>query len=96
MGVLLRRPPRIRLGGNGIGRPESGRVAMHPWTRRFGGYYGDLHRRARPTRGRCSNSQHAGWPGTHGNFRKCNTTWGVLLHHLRDYVETGDAATAFE
>lgn len=40
--------------------------------------------------------QHAGWPGTHGNFRKCNTTWGVLLHDLRDYVETGNAATAFE
>ncbi len=40
--------------------------------------------------------QHAGWPGTHGNFRKCNTTWGVLLHHLRDYVETGTAAPAFE
>jgi uncharacterized protein YndB with AHSA1/START domain len=39
---------------------------------------------------------HAGWPGTHGNFRKCNTTWGVLLHHLRDYVESGDAAPAFE
>jgi uncharacterized protein YndB with AHSA1/START domain len=39
---------------------------------------------------------HAGWPGTHGNFRKCNTTWGVLLHHLREYVETGDAAPAFE
>ncbi|MDT5335356.1 MAG: hypothetical protein QOD90_861 [Mycobacterium sp.] len=39
---------------------------------------------------------HAGWPGTHGNFRKCNTTWGVLLHHLRDYVETGDAAPAFD
>ncbi len=39
---------------------------------------------------------HAGWPGTDGNFRKCNTTWGVLLHHLRDYVETGNAAPAFE
>ena len=39
---------------------------------------------------------HAGWPGAHGNFRKCNTTWGVLLHHLRDYVETGAAALAFE
>jgi uncharacterized protein YndB with AHSA1/START domain len=39
---------------------------------------------------------HAGWPGTHGNFRKCNTTWGVLLHHLRDYAETGDPAPAFE
>jgi uncharacterized protein YndB with AHSA1/START domain len=40
--------------------------------------------------------QHAGWSGTHGNFRKCNTTWGVLLHHLRDYVETGYVAPAFE
>jgi uncharacterized protein YndB with AHSA1/START domain len=40
--------------------------------------------------------QHGGWPGTHGNFRKCNTTWGVLLHHLRDYVESGVPATAFE
>lgn len=40
--------------------------------------------------------QHAGWPGTHGNFRKCNTTWGVLLHHLRDYAETGYAAPAFD
>ena len=39
---------------------------------------------------------HAGWPGTHGNFRKCNTTWGVLLHHLRDYAETGNPAPAFE
>ncbi len=39
---------------------------------------------------------HAGWLGTHGNFRKCNTTWRVLLHHLRDYVETGEAAPAFE
>jgi uncharacterized protein YndB with AHSA1/START domain len=40
--------------------------------------------------------RHAGWPGMHGNFRKCNTTWGVLLHHLRDFAETGDAAPAFE
>lgn len=39
---------------------------------------------------------HAGWPGTHGNFRKCNTTWGVLLHHLRDYLETNRPAPAFE
>lgn len=39
---------------------------------------------------------HAGWPGTHGNYRKCNTLWGVLLHHLRTYAETGDAAPAFE
>lgn len=39
--------------------------------------------------------KHAGWPGTHGNFRKCNTTWGVLLHHLKQYVETGTPNPAF-
>jgi uncharacterized protein YndB with AHSA1/START domain len=38
---------------------------------------------------------HAGWPGTHGNYRKCNTLWGVLLHHLKRYVESGKAAPAF-
>lgn len=36
------------------------------------------------------------WRCTYGNFRKCNTTWAVLLHHLRDYVETGYAAEVFE
>jgi uncharacterized protein YndB with AHSA1/START domain len=39
---------------------------------------------------------HSGWPGTHGNYRKCNTYWGVLLHHLKQYVETGVAAPAFD
>ena len=39
--------------------------------------------------------RHAGWPGPHGNFRKCNTTWGILLHHLRQFVETDTAAPAF-
>jgi uncharacterized protein YndB with AHSA1/START domain len=38
---------------------------------------------------------HAGWPGTHGNFVKCNTIWGALLHHLAQYVETGSQSTAF-
>lgn len=38
---------------------------------------------------------HAGWPGTHGNFVKCNTIWGALLHHLQRYAETGQPATAF-
>lgn len=38
---------------------------------------------------------HKGWPGTHGNYRKCNTHWGVLLHHLKQYVETGVASPAF-
>ncbi len=39
---------------------------------------------------------HKGWPGTHGNFKKCNTYWGVLLHHLKKYVETGVAGPAFD
>jgi uncharacterized protein YndB with AHSA1/START domain len=39
---------------------------------------------------------HAGWPGTHGNYRKCNTLWGILLHHLRQYAETGKSAPHFD
>lgn len=39
--------------------------------------------------------RHSGWPGTHGNYRKCNTTWGVLLHHLKKYAETDATAHAF-
>jgi uncharacterized protein YndB with AHSA1/START domain len=38
---------------------------------------------------------HAGWPGTDGNFRKCNTIWGVLLYHIQQFVQTGTPATAF-
>ena len=38
---------------------------------------------------------HTGWPGTHGNYRKCNTYWGVLLHHLKQYTETGVPGPAF-
>lgn len=38
---------------------------------------------------------HGGWPGTHGNFRKCNTIWGVLLHHVQQFVVTGTPATAY-
>ena len=40
--------------------------------------------------------KHSGWPGTHGNFRKCNTIWAVLLHHIQKYVQTGSPATAFD
>jgi hypothetical protein len=32
---------------------------------------------------------HRGWPHTDGNFRKCNTQWAILLHHLRQYLESG-------
>jgi hypothetical protein len=39
---------------------------------------------------------HRGWPHTDGNFRKCNTQWAILLHHLRDFVETGKAAPALK
>ncbi|NMN99582.1 SRPBCC family protein [Antrihabitans stalactiti] len=38
---------------------------------------------------------HSGWPGTHGNYRKCNTIWGVLLHHLAQAVKSGKPAPAF-
>jgi uncharacterized protein YndB with AHSA1/START domain len=38
---------------------------------------------------------HTGWPHMGGNFRKCNTLWGILLHHLRKYVETGVPDPAF-
>ncbi|MBV8091988.1 MAG: hypothetical protein JOY71_30555 [Acetobacteraceae bacterium] len=37
---------------------------------------------------------HRGWPHTGGNFRKCNTQWAVLLHHLRQFLESGKAAPA--
>jgi Activator of Hsp90 ATPase homolog 1-like protein len=37
---------------------------------------------------------HRGWPHTGGNFRKCNTTWAILLHHLRQYIESGKADPA--
>ena len=39
---------------------------------------------------------HRGWPHTGGNFRKCNTQWAILLHHLREFVETGKAAPALK
>lgn len=39
--------------------------------------------------------KHAGWPGTHGHFRKCNTTWGVLLYHLKQHAEANTTTPAF-
>ena len=38
---------------------------------------------------------HTEWPDQHGNYRKCNTLWGILLHHLKNYAETGVAMPAF-
>jgi uncharacterized protein YndB with AHSA1/START domain len=37
---------------------------------------------------------HTSWPHEQGNFHKCNTLWGVLLHHLKKYAETGKAEPA--
>jgi len=37
---------------------------------------------------------HAGWPHTEGNYTKCNTLWGGLLHRLKDYVESGKPSPA--
>lgn len=39
---------------------------------------------------------HTLWDNQEGNFRKCNTLWGVLLHHLKTYVETGKPNPAFQ
>ena len=30
---------------------------------------------------------HGGWPHQEGNFVKCNSLWGMMLHRLRDYAE---------
>ena len=38
---------------------------------------------------------HTGWPDTSGNFRKCNTLWGILLFHLKQYLDAGRATPAF-
>jgi uncharacterized protein YndB with AHSA1/START domain len=38
---------------------------------------------------------HAGWPHQQGNFDKCNALWGMMLHHLRSYVEKGKVAPAY-
>ena len=38
---------------------------------------------------------HAGWPHQQGNFDKCNSLWGMMLHHLRAYVEEGKVAPAY-
>ena len=38
---------------------------------------------------------HEGWPEGHAALKACNTLWGVLLGHLKKYVETGQAEPAF-
>lgn len=39
---------------------------------------------------------HTSWPDHQGNFRKCNTLWGILLHHLKNYLETDKASPAIK
>jgi len=38
---------------------------------------------------------HEGLESTNGKSRVCNTMWGVLMHHLKKYVETKKADPAF-
>jgi uncharacterized protein YndB with AHSA1/START domain len=38
---------------------------------------------------------HAGWPHQEGNFAKCNSLWGMMMHHLKGYVEKGKVAPAY-
>ena len=38
---------------------------------------------------------HTGWPDAEGNFRKCNTLWAILLHHLQQYLTTNQAKPTF-
>ncbi len=30
---------------------------------------------------------HRGWASTEGEYPRCNTTWGHLMHLLKDYAE---------
>ncbi len=38
---------------------------------------------------------HEGWAESSDNFRKCNTLWGMLLDHLKVYIETGTTQPTF-
>ena len=38
---------------------------------------------------------HTEWPHTEGNYRMCNTRWAILLHHLKEYLETGEKTPAY-
>jgi uncharacterized protein YndB with AHSA1/START domain len=31
--------------------------------------------------------EHAGWSHQEGNFAKCNSLWGAMLHRLREHAE---------
>jgi hypothetical protein len=33
--------------------------------------------------------QHAGWKAVDEMYAICNTSWGALMHRLKNYVESG-------
>jgi len=39
---------------------------------------------------------HRNWASTDGAFAMCNTTWGVLMHRLRDHCEGFGAGPYFD
>jgi hypothetical protein len=95
MAVHLHLPGRIRLGGGGIGDTE---WVVWLCTKGPGDSVGTTATFLISTSDDRTllELKHSGWPGTHGNFRKCNTIWAVLLHHIQQYVQTGTPATAFD
>jgi uncharacterized protein YndB with AHSA1/START domain len=40
--------------------------------------------------------EHEGWPDGDDAFTTCNTLWGTLVDHLREYAETGRPDPAFK
>ena len=38
---------------------------------------------------------HENWPEAHDKLKTCNTLWGILMGHLRAYVESGKPGPAF-
>ena len=38
---------------------------------------------------------HEGWPESHEALATCNTLWGILMHHLKNYAETEKPEPAF-
>jgi uncharacterized protein YndB with AHSA1/START domain len=38
---------------------------------------------------------HDDWPDSDGAFATCNTLWGILMGHLKNYAEAGRANPAF-
>ena len=38
---------------------------------------------------------HDGWPEGHEALATCNTLWGMLMHHLKEFSESGQPKPAF-